>query len=558
MLGVGMVAGCSIDESLRPQPRRPAGDASAGATAGDAAPALQLTDWASLSDDSLWAHITAARRVADVGLRLPGARTGMHRGRVLINLAQRGTARRIVQRIPGVRLLSADTLLPLVKVRLDDRVALTALRALPNVEYVEPGAFTPLAGRRGLRFHDIELGCSAEPYGGPGNNGYIYPGDVVPWNFRVMMIDSIWNRTSGQGVMIGLVDTGIDAGQHELNGNFSSGLSTGRQILKDATRPDFGASVPWHDDCGHGTRMASVIAAPRNIIGTLGVAWGADLFTVKVDDDVFLTEVEATRMGIRLAAKWTKIITMAFGTFAHYSSIAQEISYWYYNKDRLFVAAAGTTTCWDPWHAVTFPGTLETVTAVTAFDAGGGVSCNAARGWEVDFAAYTNQPVHGHSSLGMTLAGLAGSSGATAVIAGMAGLYQALNPGASRDQILSALITAASPNGGRSPLWGFGAPNGLCLVKEMCTAWIDGPNLIQQSGTYTWTARQAASPGPMSYQWSSGETTQSITRSVTVYPGMPESPFTLGLTVRDARNGRTRTDSKLVMVRDPYECPTCY
>src|SRR5690606_25354392 len=83
-----------------------------------------------------------------------------------------------------------------------------------------------------------------------------------------------------------------------------------------------------------------------------------------------------------------------------------------------------------------------------------------------------------------------------------------------------------------------------CLVKEMCTAWIEGPNLIQQSGTYTWRIRQAASPGPFAYQWGSGETTETITRYVSVYPGMPESAFLLSMSIRDTRNGRTRTDNR--------------
>ena len=101
-------------------------------------------------------------------------------------------------------------------------------------------------------------------------------------------------------------------------------------------------------------------------------------------------------------------------------------------------------------------------------------------------------------------------------------------------------------------------PDGLCLVSAMCTAWIEGPNLIQESGTYTWTVRQAASPGPFEYRWSSGETTQTITRDVVVYPGMLEYAFDLNVLVSDTRSGRTRTDRKTVVVRYPYNCPTCY
>ena len=59
-----------------------------------------------------------------------------------------------------------------------------------------------------------------------------------------------------------------------LNANFATGMSSGRTIVKDATSYAV-QPVIWHDTCGHGTRLASVIAGPRNGQSILGVAWGA-------------------------------------------------------------------------------------------------------------------------------------------------------------------------------------------------------------------------------------------------------------------------------------------
>lgn len=552
MLAGVAVTGCNYDEPLRPVDPSVA----PAVVSGGAEDADRITRWDRLNDDSLWTHIVAAQGLADVGLRPPGRASGMERGRVTVARAARASYAAALRAQKGVQVLSVDTLLPILKVRLENRQALANLRRLPHVQYVEPGAFTNVNNRRGFGWNDIEFGCSVTGYSGPGNY-YITPGDVLPWNYRYMKIDSAWAKTSGKGVTIGIVDTGIDEKVPELNGYFQSGMSSARHIIRLATKPNVGSMYGWHDTCGHGTRMASVVAGPRNGIGTLGVAWGANLLMVRVDDDVILTEVEATRLGIRLAAQNAQVVAMAFGTYAHYSSIAQELEYWYFNSQRILIAAAGTTACWDPNKWITFPGTLSTVWTVTGFDQHG-LACNSSRGPQVDFAAYTGQPAQGLHTLGSTLAGLHGSSGATAVIAGMAGLYLAFKPGATRADVLSALTYAASPTGGRSPLWGFGVPNALCLVKEMCTAWIEGPNLIQQSGTYTWRIRQAASPGPFAYQWGSGETTETITRYVSVYPGMPESAFLLSMSIRDTRNGRTRTDNRLVVVRYPYDCPTCF
>ncbi|HEX9563538.1 MAG TPA: S8/S53 family peptidase [Gemmatimonadaceae bacterium] len=513
--------------------------------------------WSDLDDDSLWQHIRDVGGIVDVGLRQPGRRSGMQQGRVLLSIAERGAGRSAVDALTGVDVLSVDTLLPILKLRLRDPDALGKLRRLPQVEYVEPGAFSADPSRRGLDWLDGS-GCSTHLYDGPWNNTQVTPGDVLPWNYRRMWIDSAWAYSTGRGITVGLVDTGIDQGVKELNENFSSGWSAGRYFVKEATKPHLGASAFWHDTCGHGTRMASVVGAPRNGWGIMGVAYGADLYAVRVDDDVVLTEVEATRLGIRRAATFARIVTLAFGTPFSYSSISQELSYWYYNSDRVIFAAAGTSPCWEPIKSVTFPGNLSTVITVTAFDGTGSIACNAHRGYEVDFAAYTDQPAQGLDLFGRELAGLSGSSGATAVLAGVTALYVSRNPTATRSQVLSKLIAAASPTGGRSPIWGFGIPNVMCLMGEMCTAWIEGPTLIQTSGLYTWRAYQSGSPGPIAYQWSSGETTQSITRYVSVWPGMQEYLFTLNVTVRDTRNGRTRIDAKPVVVRDPYDCPTCF
>lgn len=550
-----VAAGCSLDEPTIPK----SGVMPAPAIAGNESGAAAIRRFSDLDDDSLWARVERSAGLMDVGLRQPGRRSGMSRGRVIVAHGDRVAGRAAVAAIPGVDVIDTDSLLPILKVRVRTPAAMRRLRRLPQVEYAEPGAFTDAPSRHGLAFQDLELGCSVGVYGGPGGNGWApITGDVLPWNYRIMAIDSAWNYSSGRGVRVGLVDTGVDEGVRELNEDFATGWSTGRTFDKTFTSPAIGNANPWHDTCGHGTRMASVVAAPRNSAWMLGVAYGADLLAVRVDNDVILNQVSETRMGIRIAATSSRIVTLAFGSPFYYSSIAQELEWWYYNSDVVAFAAAGTSPCWDAFKQVVFPGNLPYVTTVTGFDGTGSLACNAHYGPDVDFAAFTDQPAVGLSSLGHDFAGLSGSSGATAVLAGMAALYFSKNPSASRTQLLSALTVAASPTGGRSPLWGFGVPNALCLMGELCTAWIEGPTLIQTSGMYTWTVYQRSSPGPVTYQWSSGEKTQTISRYISVTPGMPEYLMTLSVTVRDKRNGRTRIDSKPVVVRDPYGCPTCF
>lgn len=384
--------------------------------------------------------------------------------------------------------------------------------------------------------------------------------DVVPWNYTIMQIPEAWQYANGSGIQVGLTDTGIGFAAGELQANFTSGMSSGRLPVQWEGTPPTQNPSAGYDLCGHGTKMASIIAGPRNGQNIVGVAWKANLRSVRVDNDVIMAgeagDVENRRLGIRTAAADSRIIAMAWGTMEfQYSSIVDEISYWYYNFGRLFIAAAGTTECawYIPKNIVAFPANQNSiVTAVTRLDPNGSIGCESHYGIDVDFAAYGNQQA---TDVSNGISGFTGSSNATAVISGLAALAWSQNPGLSRTQVLSGLIYAASPAGGLSNTIGWGVPNALCAVKHMCTAWIEGPSLVEQTGTYTFLARQAASPS-VTYLWSTGATTPSIQRTYSVSPGT-EYNDVLWVTITDPSDGRQRTVNKSVYVRYPYQCPTC-
>lgn len=491
---------------------------------------------------------------ADVGLKHPGATYGTDAGRPLLNSQDRLIAREAVLHAGGVKLGSADALLPIVRLRVNSQQALTKLRRLPQISYIEPNSFVDTP-----RTHLWnQLGCSPGPYFGPANST-VAPGDILPWNYIYMNIDRAWTHATGANVTVGLVDTGIDSFSPELTTNFASGMSTNRSHVTSWT-----SAAPqnpyWHDNCGHGTRMAGVIAAPRNGQNIVGVAWKANLYSVRVDNDVLLNQVEATRLGIREAATNSRVVAMAFGTWPFiYSSIVDELAYWYYNHDKLFIAAAGTTfDCPNPSNdVVIFPANQNSiVTAVTRLDPNGTVGCEASRGPDVDFAAYGNQPTTGF--LG-SVAGFSGSSNATAIIAAVTALMWSRNPYRTRSSILSSLAYAASPTGYLSSEIGWGVPNVQCAVGALCRSWIDGTGLIEQTNTYTFTAGQAQSVGPFSYQWSSGETTQSIQRYVPVTYSTVDHVISMSVTITDLSDGTQTVATKSVMVRQPTPgCPTCY
>jgi subtilisin family serine protease len=73
-------------------------------------------------------------------------------------------------------------------------------------------------------------------------------------------IPAVWKQTEGEGVVVGVVDTGCDMNHVDLVGNLLSG-----QAVQDP-------ESPMSDPHGHGTFVTGIICAKRNNHGIHGVA----------------------------------------------------------------------------------------------------------------------------------------------------------------------------------------------------------------------------------------------------------------------------------------------
>src|SRR5262249_27353604 len=113
------------------------------------------------------------------------------------------------------------------------------------------------------------------------------------------------------------------------------------------------------DTCGHGTRIAGLAAAPRDGINIVGVAWGAPLTTIKVDNSPYIEggnytiDTAVVCDGIDKAmASGARVVSMAFGMLYTSPTIEGCIRKAYDSREVIFVAAAGTTAWWVMFPAV--------------------------------------------------------------------------------------------------------------------------------------------------------------------------------------------------------------
>lgn len=189
--------------------------------------------------------------------------------------------------------------------------------------------------------------------------------------------------TRGEGVKVGILDTGIQKKHPDLQANIIGGIN----LVKAA-----GGATKWDDDNGHGTHIAGVIAALDNTIGYVGVAPSAKLFVVKVLDKDYVTkpsliDPKVVADGIYACmADGVQVINMSFGIAVdapvlHNAIIAAA------NAGIVLVAAVGD----DSSPSVRYPAKYPEVIAVTAIQSNGanGFSFAWYNNWgpEVDFTA---------------------------------------------------------------------------------------------------------------------------------------------------------------------------
>lgn len=162
--------------------------------------------------------------------------------------------------------------------------------------------------------------------------------ETKPWGIRKLKAPHVWAQGSkGEGVVIAILDTGIDANHPDLREQ----IIGGRNFTTEGSPEDF------HDGNGHGTHVAGTIGAAENDGGVIGMAPSCKLLILKVLDSNGSGSYEGIINGINYATSWrgengerVRIMNMSLGGSEHvqelYDAIENAI-----NNDILVVCASG-------------------------------------------------------------------------------------------------------------------------------------------------------------------------------------------------------------------------
>lgn len=290
----------------------------------------------------------------------------------------------------------------------------------------------------------------------------------TPWPVARFAPARIWPLTTGAGVTVAVIDSGVDGDHPQLRG----AVLPGRDLLD-------GQRTGAFDCLGHGTAVASVIAArPVDGVGFTGLAPGVRILPIRVSERILDADGQPQGDSVSLGglaaainaavADGARVVNLSIYYFVDDARVRAAIDN-ARRHDVVIVAAAGNAHSRDSAtrDPVPYPAAYEGVLGVGAVDQNGVRADDSQVGPYVDLVA---------PGVGVTAAAnrsgdhtiVDGTSFATPYVAATAALVRARNPAMTAAEVERWLLRTAGPGRGgpRSDAYGFGEVDPFRAVNE--------------------------------------------------------------------------------------------
>ncbi|MEU7317675.1 S8 family serine peptidase [Streptomyces sp. NPDC007083] len=267
------------------------------------------------------------------------------------------------------------------------------------------------------------------------------------WHLKVMQAEKIWKVSTGEGIKVAVIDTGVDPTTESLQGRVLPGSDVSG-APGDETR----------DDVGHGTTMAELIAGSGKG-GTLkGLAPGAKIIPIRTNlNGMKGADKKREHLGeaIRAAADSdARIINMSLGGTVPHPALKDAVEY-ATKKGKLLLAGTGNDA--QKGNHENYPAAYPNVVAVASIGKDGKVA---------DYSNYGQHTILSAASEGLPAwcdgrkqryCPGGGTSAATAVTSASAALIWSHHPDWTSNQVLRVMIKTAGLKGDEpSKYVGFG------------------------------------------------------------------------------------------------------
>jgi membrane-anchored mycosin MYCP len=282
-----------------------------------------------------------------------------------------------------------------------------------------------------------------------------------------------WELSTGRGVTVAVVDSGVDARHPKLAGAVGAPIDFRASFTSPA---GYEVGPGTGEDCeNHGTPIAGLIAGrPAGDERVLGVAPDALIAPVRFDGALEQAPAAMIADAIRAGAERGSVLNLSFAVPVDNplirAAVADALA-----RDVVVVAAAGNERREQPgltWYPAAYDGVL----AVASVDAAGQPAADSNRGPWVDIGA-PGVDLVSLSAGGNGFVSVSGTSFATAVASGVAALVRARFPRLTGPQVVARIEgSALSPTGTRDERTGAGIIDTYRALSDI------GPTLADPAG----------------------------------------------------------------------------
>ncbi|HEY0532664.1 MAG TPA: S8 family peptidase [Actinoplanes sp.] len=264
------------------------------------------------------------------------------------------------------------------------------------------------------------------------------------WDLQRLHATTAWQKSTGAGVTVAVLDTGVDASQPDLAGQVLPGYDA---IAHGGTADS--------DPNGHGTHVAGTIAAlTGNRVGVGSIAPDAKILPIRVMDADGNGYMSAAADGIVYATDHgAGVINMSFSANTQVDAVTAAVAY-ARGKGVVVIAAAGNDR--QAGSPVAYPAATDGVIAVAATNQKDQVADFSTAGSYVDLAAPGTDILSTWPQ--NTIKAMSGTSMAAPHVSAIAALIVAKDPTLTPDLVEKVLERSAQDLGapGRDDDYGYG------------------------------------------------------------------------------------------------------
>ncbi|NRB06121.1 MAG: S8 family serine peptidase [Richelia sp.] len=331
------------------------------------------------------------------------------------------------------------------------------------------------------------------------------------WGADLVQAPEVWNKGyTGKGVIVAVLDTGVDYQHSDLNDNIWTNT---KEIAGNGVDDDGNGYIDdvsgwnFHDDNndildrnGHGTHVSGTIAGENNDFGVTGIVYDAQIMPVKVLGDSGSGYYSSISSGIRYAVdNGADVINLSLGGRVPSNRIAESLEY-ANSKGVVAVMSAGNYSTSTPGYPGRYADKWGLV--VGAVDRNNQMADFSNRAGRDNLAYVTAPGVKVYSTvLNNEYDSYSGTSMASPHVAGVVALMLSANPNLTPDRVRQ-IITETSDNntqGTATNSWDFSSYLSANTINDGSDMTVSGHNLAftdDLSNAQLWDYGQSVNQEP--------------------------------------------------------------